>query len=349
VLHHVSREPRAGDRGRAFGAAASGAVAHVISTYRRLLREAAGVELREAGPEVGARLDRARPELVLELEGIAAGARVDVLELLAVNARTELMAGRGAGECSLIARRAPGGAWLAQTWDWHPALASAAVAWTVVTKDGTWFTTVTEAGILGKLGLNGSGVACGLNFLTCSADGGLDGVPVHVLARLVLAECRSGADARELLGAARASASSCLTVAAADALFSAEVSPGGTRFVEPDADGRLVHTNHFLRAPAAGEDLQPARTPGTLARRSQLERRLREGWTPREALSEHTPEGEPVCRHGDAAGTPWAERRATLLAIWAEPAAGVLRVSPGNPCESAFVPVPWPELGLATP
>lgn len=338
----MSREPLPADRGRAFGAALSGAVGLTVTTYRRLLREAAGVDLRAAGERVGSRLGRVRPELVLELEGLAAGAGVDVLELLAVNARTELLAAGGpiSGECSLIARRDAGGAWLAQTWDWHPALAPAAVVWTVAEPGGAWFTTVTEAGILGKLGLNGSGVACGLNFLTCSADCGLDGVPVHVLARLVLAECRSGPEARTLLAGARASASSCLTVAAGADLFAAEVSPGGVRLVEPDPDGWLIHTNHFLRPPLRGEDTQPARAPGTLARREQLARRVRAGWTPPEALAEHGPAPEPVCRHGDAAGTPWSERRATLLALRAS--RGSLRIAAGNPCTTAFVPVALP-------
>ncbi len=110
----MSREPRPGDRGRGFGRALADQVAATVATYRRLLRSVA--DLRAAGDEVGARLD---PELVTELEGIAAGAGQDVRELLAINARTELMAGVP-GECSLFGRVEPAGAWLAQTWDWHP-------------------------------------------------------------------------------------------------------------------------------------------------------------------------------------------------------------------------------------
>jgi isopenicillin-N N-acyltransferase like protein len=332
MLFHVSREPRPGDRGRGLGAACADAVGLTLTVYRRLLREAAGLgpaELRAAGDVVGAGLD---PALLEEVEGIAAGARVDVRELLAVQARTELLGG-GAGECSLLAAR---GSWLAQTWDWHPALAPAALAWTVVDGEG-WFTTVTEAGLLAKLGVSGAGLACGLNFLTCSADGGLDGVPIHVLARLVLARCGSGAEARTLLAGARVSASSCLTVAADGDLFAAELSPGGTGIVEADPDGRLVHTNHFLLPPPSGHDTQPDLHPGTLARRARLARAR----TPR-ALGQHAPRGEPLCRHGDPPGTPWAEHRATLLAIWAEPARRSLRVAAGPPCRTPFVAVPVP-------
>jgi isopenicillin-N N-acyltransferase-like protein len=298
------------------------------------LREAAGLDrgsILRAGETVGARL---AAEHVEELEGIAAGAGQDVRELLAINARTELLA--GGGECSLLARREPAGAWLAQTWDWHPDLAGAAVAWTVEHGGGR-FTTVTEAGVLAKLGLNDRGVACGLNFLTCSADGGLDGVPIHVLLRLVLERCASGADARVLLGAAPTAASSCITVAAGDDLFAAEVSPGGTRFVEPDGDGWLIHTNHFLLPPHAGVDTQPETHPGTLDRFVRVARAARAGVAVPRVLAQHAAVAEPVCRHADPAGTAWSERRATLLAIWAQPQR--LRVAAGPPCETAFAPV----------
>ena len=118
--------------------------------YRRLLLEAAGVgpsDLRRSGADVAERLEPRWPDLFEELEGIAAGAGQDVLELAAINARTELLA---AG-CSVIAHSDGS---LAQTWDWHPDLAAATVTWTVHQPGGRWFTTATEAGILGKLGLH---------------------------------------------------------------------------------------------------------------------------------------------------------------------------------------------------
>jgi isopenicillin-N N-acyltransferase-like protein len=273
---------------------------------------------------------------VEELEGIAGGAGVDVRELLAVNARTELLAGTQAavGECSLVARRAAGGGWLAQTWDWHPDLRTSAVAWTV-SHAGGWFQTVTEAGVLAKLGHNRDGVACGLNFLTCSTDGGLDGVPIHVLLRLVLERCSDGPSARELLAGTRTSASSCVTVATATDLFAAECSPGGARLVEPDADGWLVHTNHFLAEPPDGYDPMPAAHPGTLERFARVARAARAGAAVPQVLAQHGALTEPVCRHDDPA-VAWPDRRATLLAVWAQPALRSFRVARGEPCTAPF-------------
>jgi isopenicillin-N N-acyltransferase-like protein len=300
--------------------------------YRRLLRETAGlghVDLLRAGETVGERLPA---RLVDELAGIAAGAGQDVRELLAINARTELLAGtQAAGECSLLARGSPGGAWLAQTWDWHPDLRPAAVLWSVRAASG-WFQTVTEAGLVAKLGHNSAGVACGLNFLTCSADRGPGELPIHAVLRQVLEECATAEDARSLLSGVRVGASSSVTVATAHGrLFAAELSPGGTRLVEPDSDGWLIHTNHFLRRPRAGTDTQPSAHPDTLSRHDALVRAARRGCSPQWALSQH---GAPVCRHEGP--ERWADRRATLLAIWAEPAARCLRVAAGEPCRSAF-------------
>ena len=163
--------------------------------------------MRAAGAAVGETLDRV---LVEELEGMAAGAAQDVRDLLAINARTELLAG---AECSVLGRLDGAEVTLAQTWDWHPDLAPSRVLWTVHHGDGAWFTTATEAGVLAKLGLNHHGVACALNLLTCSADGGIGGVPIHILLRLVLERGEDAEHAAELLCAARATASSAITLA----------------------------------------------------------------------------------------------------------------------------------------
>src|SRR5262249_33288095 len=134
----------------------------------------------------------------------------------AANARTEILAGATAPECSVIgvlpARSATGTLLLAQNWDWHPALAPSRVLWTITWPDGRWLTTLTEAGILGKIGLNSSGLGVLLNILHCSLDGGIGGLPVHVLLRVLLERCHDMTSALTLIRASRMSASSCVTI-----------------------------------------------------------------------------------------------------------------------------------------
>ena len=61
-----------------------------------------------------------------------------------------------------VGRRAA--ALLAQNWDWHPDLSASTVIW-IVEHDDSWFATLTEAGILAKIGLNDAGLGVCLNIL----------------------------------------------------------------------------------------------------------------------------------------------------------------------------------------
>jgi isopenicillin-N N-acyltransferase like protein len=340
----VARERSPADRGRGFGRAHVDAVATTVEAYRRLLWETAG-DLAPHGARVASAVGAGWPELVDEIEGIAAGAGQDPFELLAINARTELMSPIAATECSSIGLLRGDGVSLAQNWDWHPDLAPARVLVTTAPPDAPWFATMTEAGILAKLGLNERGLACALNFLECSVDGGVDGVPIHVLLRVLLERCRTSADALELLLRAQVSASSCVTIAASEPgaaiLFAVELSPGGSHVVQADEDGLLIHTNHFLARPPQGVDTQPGLHPGTLLRRSHLERIVRAGADPERALGEHLPLEGPVCRHADPEDD-WSERRETLVSIALDPGAPALRIAAGPPCRTPYRDVSLP-------
>jgi isopenicillin-N N-acyltransferase like protein len=336
LREHRSTEPDPGGRGRAFGLAHAGAVANTVGVYRRMLALGDG-DLAAAGRTVGDRVAARWPDLVEELEGIASGAGQPVESLLAVNARTELLAQAG-GECSLVAAVSDGACTVAQNWDWHPDLRDSLVLWTVRQPSGRWFATLTEAGMLAKVGLSSAALCCGLNFLRCSADGGLEGVPIHVLLRVLLDRTGTLPDALELLARTPVAASSCITLGWADgaeaAVVAAELSPGGCELVWPDAADRIVHTNHFLVPPPRGRDLEVAESPSTLLRRWAVARDARRG-ADGAGLCSHAGAPESPCRHDD--GTlPWAQRRATLASIAMEPGARRMRIAAGPPCETPF-------------
>ncbi|HET8757886.1 MAG TPA: C45 family peptidase [Solirubrobacteraceae bacterium] len=256
------------------------------------------------------------PDLVAELEGIASGAGVPLEALVRLQARTELM---GGPECSLLGR--PGA--VAQNWDWHPDVVP--LVWVVEQPGGRWFATLTEAGMVGKIGLSSAGLCAGLNFLRCSEDGGLDGVPIHVLLRMLLERVDALDAAVELLTSARVSASSCITVASADEVVAVEVSPGGAHVIRGP---EVLHTNHFLDGPPAGTDLEAAEDATTFERLEDLRRTG--------SLSSPV-----VCRHDDPA-VPWPDRVATLASVVMEPGVPRLCVADGPPCERPLVEVPLP-------
>jgi isopenicillin-N N-acyltransferase-like protein len=316
-------------------------VANTAAVYRRMFHEDRGLgpaDLEERGREAQARIRAFRPALADEIEGIAAGARQPPELLFAINARTELLAGgqvagSAPGECSTAAvLGADGTGVLAQNWDFHPDLAASRMLWTVEQDGARQLTTFTEAGIVGKIGVNSDGVALAINFLASERDGGLDGVPVHALCRALLGEARSVDDARALIAGTRLSASVCMTVAGPDAdggvtARAFECWPGGVAEVGPEP-GRnwIAHTNHFLGAVAARDTLVdgPSRM-STCGRLEQLVAALEGGARDAEELI--------AALHGDAIfqadndREPWLVRCATLATLAFELPGGRLSLS----------------------
>ena len=115
IARHVSAPASPAERGREFGAARAGLVAHTLARYRELFHAAHGLtpeQITELGGRVEASLREDWPGLADEIAGIAAGAGVDARELFAANARTEILSGAAAPECSVIGvlRRSAAGA-----------------------------------------------------------------------------------------------------------------------------------------------------------------------------------------------------------------------------------------------
>lgn len=238
-----------------------------------------------------ARLSLTCPRYLDEIRGIAEGAGVGFLDVLALNVRTEIMFGlfteaeaaraRGTGSskgvngvngtngtngvnghqaesefpsdgCTSLAFTSGGPSptsFLAQNWDWLPTQAPNLIVAHISQPNTTTpdIAMVTEAGIIGKIGLNSAGVGCCLNAIRAR---GLDStrLPVHFALRAIL-ESRSRVDAlstlRKLGGVA---GSAHILVADAEGAVGLEFAGGKERIGEigPDARGRVVHTNHLV-------------------------------------------------------------------------------------------------------
>jgi isopenicillin-N N-acyltransferase like protein len=350
ILHHRSaaQEPR--DRGRELGAALEERIVATADVYRRLfgLRSAAcGTDIVQMGAEAMEAITSWAPALGEEIEGIAAGCGLKVEVIAALNARTELLAayGHAGHECSTAgctARAAAAGRTVAgQTWDWLSELRDLWFVWTIEHPGGRVVHTLTEPGIVGKIGVSTGGVSVLLNILKHARDGRPIGTPVHVAARRVLDEAGSVDEALAILRSASPSASSCLTVADAELVVSAEVSPAGLGVVEPDAAGMLAHTNHFLTAPARDGDCEPGAYPDTLARLDAV----RGAQAAREPgtlgaddlvamLAAHGCGDDRVCMH-PAADARFGESWETLATVVADPGAARLVVTRGGPRHTA--------------
>jgi len=142
------------------------------------------------------------PNYVLEIDNIALGAAVsEPLWLYAINSRTELSMLNGLQECTAIV--CPRKNYLAQTWDWAQKLEGSFFIMKISFPDGHQILQLSEAGMIGKIGLNNQGLGVTLNYLY---DEHVDfsTVPIHILLRQVL-ECRTLEEAQN---AARRSGSS---------------------------------------------------------------------------------------------------------------------------------------------
>ncbi len=348
-----------GERGREFGRARAAGVRECWDAYLRFF-EGDGLFDRAAvegwGGEALSAISAWAPELGEEIEGIAAGAGIAPEAVGALNARTELLAqvararrsGGGRGECSvLVALEAAGGRPLGvQTWDWHEELSATWLVWGFETAAGMRVQTLTEAGILGKVGVNSAGLAVLLNVLHHADDALVPlGVPIHVLLRRILAEAETIFDAQKLIASAPMAASSAVTLIAAEAgeetALTAELRPGAAPgYVLPDAAGILVHTNHFLSPAAVPADLEPTIGPDSLFRYELLRRRAARlaGTHPGPAeltapFDSHLGRGGAICCHPEP-GAAMGDRYMTLATVLVDPLEGRMRVTAGGPCQS---------------
>src|SRR6185436_6792371 len=187
------------ERGRMHGERARARVERSIANYAHLFAfcDIAWEEAQRRALAYRDAIGGLDASLLDEIEGIAAGAGRKPGEILALNARTELLpptylgkAGAPSGECTAIAVRAhasaTGGTLLAQNWDWLGAQREALILLRVPESDHPGFLTLTEAGMLAKIGMNTLGFGICLNILRSVDDGKRTGVPVHVLLRALL-------------------------------------------------------------------------------------------------------------------------------------------------------------------
>lgn len=293
-----------------------------------------------------AAVDSWAPEIGQEIRGIAQGANQSLQNLAAINSRTEILATSTTnfrGECSTVVHL--GGVAnpypeTQQNWDWYSAFSNDWLIWSFELGDGRRVETMTEYGIVAKVGCNSSGVGLHFNILHHRDDGRRMGVPVHVVARRVLETSTDAASALQTIASASLSASTTLTVVsggrAGKVAVSVEASPNDLGFVFPDETGLLVHTNHFLTDPARLGDTEHRFYPDTVLRYDSLVRELKASSTLdqkesiAEALSSRVGGALAVCCQPDRSRPPEFQFE-TLAHVRLDLKNGRVIASPGGP------------------
>ncbi len=298
-------------------------------------------------------LDRVRredPALLKEMQGIADGARLALHQVALINVRSELMslsccgarrsvsAGAGctsfgvSGEAS-----STGGALMAQTWDWMLACRQTLILQEVRKAGARPFLMLTEAGLIGKLGINADGIGLCVNFLH-PRQASLEGTASHVYLRRIL-ESPTIALARAAVMRTRASAGINVMLAdAAGHLLDLEISPCGVGVLLP-CRGVLKHANHYVSAGMNGASSATRQIPGSGERARRAGQILSQSPRPvgienlKKALGDHQCQRGPICAHAGCG--PW-QGWGTVCGVVVDPRGRSLHVAPGFPCETPF-------------
>ncbi|WP_062267533.1 C45 family autoproteolytic acyltransferase/hydolase [Endozoicomonas arenosclerae] len=201
-----------------------------------------------------------RPHYKEEMDAIAAAAGVEPFWIYCINARSELMS--SPVECSSVAFPKQG--LVGQNWDWAQALEGNLALAEIELENGHRFLTMTEPGMLAKIGMNSAGLGVCLNILPASQK--LTGLPVHILLRALL-ESQTLQEARSLIEEHGAGKASHVMVADEHETLAVELAPDQPWFQSTD-QAVYLHTNHYLQP---GQAQPTASKPCTETRLKRLQ------------------------------------------------------------------------------
>lgn len=177
-------------------------------------------------------------------------------DILAINVRTEIAFGLFSDGCTALSWTTEDESFLAQNWDWQEAQKGNLILLTIEQQAQSKPTIkmVTEAGIIGKIGLNSEGVGVCLNAIKMR---GMDParLPCHLGLRMVL-DSMSRAEAVEKLER-HGIASACHFLVADEAGgVGLEWSSADCQECTMNAEGQVFHSNHYLKQhPETGQDM----------------------------------------------------------------------------------------------
>lgn len=293
------------------------------------------------------------PEILEEIRGIAEGAEVELEEILALNVRTELMYPdklATGGECTALAAlpeaTASGEMLLGQNWDWKPHLKDTTVILKIEQPGKPNVVTLTEAGIVGKIGLNSAGLGACLNILKSPL--GQIGLPIHVLMRGILNCERFGDAISKIASVDRGSTNNCLIAHRDGAAMDFEMAPQVLDFFYPEK-GVLVHTNHFTSERLKPLDANLTQFPDSLLRYGRARQKLlgRAGKISiedfQEILRDHFNYPDAICRHPDERD-PELEHVQTVASIIMNLTKKEVHITHGPPCENAYETLTFPTI-----
>ncbi|KAF9886551.1 hypothetical protein FE257_011323 [Aspergillus nanangensis] len=232
--------------GHAHGKGSMKEIKRGIAFYAALFIEKAGLnwsEVRALASEFDGVIRTKWPRYYEELEGVAKGAGRDLLDIIALNVRSEIVFGRFSDGCTSLYCQGKEYAYMGQNWDWLEDQKANLIQLTIHQANLPAIHMVTEAGIIGKIGYNSSGVGVCFNAIRAK---GVDKnrLPAHLGLRLALESTSAEAAAKSLEDIGMASSAYILMGDAATAIGLEFTSTTFARLPVND-HGFVAHSNHM--------------------------------------------------------------------------------------------------------
>ena len=334
----VHGSPR--DMGRALGEAAReqirGFAAVALERVNLTTRVSRETALQVARDSL-AMATRYAPDLVEEIDGIAAGAGLPVDDVMLLQVRNQLQPESDAACTGFSVTGPAGGPFVGQNWDNDPALDPFTIVLRRHPTGKPAVLEVTQAGLIGYIGMNDRGMGVCLNTLVAPAR--LLGVPHYFTVRRIHESSDLEAAVTAVTQAERAIPANIL-LATPEGPADLEVTPERVYVLRADAGGVLVHANHALHP-----ELIPvcAKLPELIqsrTRQARMSALLAAAPRPvtlaalERALGDHQGWPRSICRHAN--DSPASGHWASVLSVVMEPDRGVMHLTRGQPCQNPY-------------
>lgn len=246
------------DCGKQYGSAVAPLIYRNIDVYLQLIKHHANLShdaaIQKAKQFIPS-IENLDADLIDEIQGIADGSGVSLDDIMLLNARTELLSTVPVRECTAIVvlpmAASPPQVWMGQNWDWLKATEGLTVILKVNQPGKPQITMLVEAGQIGKMGYNETGL--GLCHNALETNYASVGVPFIVMCRAILNNSEMNDALHTLCNTKRASSGNFVIAHRDGVAVNVETTPNDYFYLEPVND-IIIHTNHFTAPKFSGND-----------------------------------------------------------------------------------------------
>lgn len=346
-MKHLKLIGSAYDIGLQHGSKARTEVHYSLDSYEQLFYHEKNISwtaAREIAKDHIDYLDQNDHAFLEEIEGIAKGASVDFEDILALNARSEIALTGNTDGCTSMGVVSPSNdnLYLAQTWDWRSAQKRSLLTLDIESSQNN-IVMVTEAGILGKIGMNRHGLGVCLNALRVNYR--QHTLPIHVTLRKIL-NMDNIDEALEIINNKEVASAANILIGQDDTdsirkIVNNEVTVTHVDAKEITDSGHVYHTNHLCSSEildnlehehdSSENSYKRLETIDSLIIESIDHHKDIDHGEIRSWLSNHDNVPHAICRHGNHSESYYTDT-VTAFAISMNLSEKNLHILEGTPC-----------------